>query len=183
VRRQARRDLLIPGGILAAVGSAAALNISFAAPFFNFLAVLAALCAAGALVLLLFGIRPSWLGIPLGVLGIGAWLMACLWIVMLAAFDGNSPFEVALGDGLLCRRTVYGSVASDSGQDLAIYRRMLFIDRRLYVERHSDVYPNGPHPAPARLRDAVARCRAQAGVMASSERSGRSYSTGLPFSV
>jgi hypothetical protein len=170
VRLTARRDLLIPGGILAAVGGAAALDISFAAPFFNFLTVLAALGAAGVLVLLLFGMRPSWLGIPLGVLGTGAWLMACLWIVMLAAFDGNSPLEVALGDGLLCRRTVYGAAVSDSGQDLAIYRRMLFIDHRLYVERHSDVYPNGPHAAPAELRGAVARCRAQAGVMASSER-------------
>jgi hypothetical protein len=170
VRRQARRDLLIPGGILAVVGSAAALNISFAASFFNFLAVLAALCGAGVLVLRLFGMRPSWLGIPLGLLGIGAWLMAGLWIVMLAAFDGNSPFEVALGDGLLCRRTVYGSAVSDSGQDLAIYRRMLLIDRRLYVERHSDVYPNGPVSAPGGLQNAVARCRAQAGVMAFSER-------------
>lgn len=171
MRTQARRDLLIPGGILAAVGSAAALNISFAAPFFNVLAVLAALCAAGALVLLLFGVRPSWLGIPLGVLGIGTWLMACLWIVMLAAFDGNSPTEVALGDGLLCRQTVYGSAVSDSGQDLAIYRRMLFIDRRLYVERHSDVYPNAPVSVPGGLQNAVARCRAHA------------YSTRLPLSV
>ena len=170
MRHQARRDLLIPGGILAAVGSAAALNISFAAPFFNFSAVLAALGAAGVLVLRLFGIRPSWLGIPLGVLGAGGWLMACLLILMLAAFNGNSPSEVALGDGLLCRQTVYGSAVSDSGQDLAIYQRMLFIDRRLTIERHSDVYPNGPHPAPALLRDAVARCRAHAGVMASSER-------------
>jgi hypothetical protein len=170
VRRQARRALLIPGGILAVVGSAAALNISFAAPFFNFLAVLAALGAAGVLVLALFGVRPTWLGIPLGLLGTGAWLMACLWIVMLAAFDGNSPLEVALGDGLLCRRTVYGSAVSDSGQDLAIYRRMLFIDRRLYVERHSDVYPNDPVSAPGGLQNAVARCRAHAGVMASSER-------------
>jgi hypothetical protein len=170
VLRQARRGLLIPGGILAAVGSAAALNLSFAAPFFNFLTVLAALGAAGVLVLALFGMRPSWLGIPLGVLGTGAWLMACLWAVMFAAFDGNSPFEVALGDGLLCRQTVYGSAVSDSGQDLAIYRRMLFIDRRLYIERHSDVYPNAPVSAPSGLQNAVASCRAHAGVIASSER-------------
>jgi hypothetical protein len=157
--------------MLAAVGIAYALDLSFAAPFLNFLIVLCALCAGGALVLALFGVGPRWVGVPLGLLGIGAWLMACLWIVMLAAFDGNSPTQVALGDGLLCRQTVYGSAVSDSGQDLAIYRRMLFIDRRLYIERHSDVYPNAPVSAPSGLQNAVARCRAHA------------YSTRLPLSV
>lgn len=93
MRRLARRGLLIPGGILAAVGSAAALDISFAAPFFNLLAVLAALGAAGALVLLLFGIRPSWLGIPLGLLGAGAWLMACV-MVSGRLYSTRLPFSV-----------------------------------------------------------------------------------------
>jgi hypothetical protein len=83
---QARRKL-IPVAIAAAAAAAAALHISFVAPFFNFLAVLLALCGAGVLMLGLFGIGPRWLGIPLGLLGLGGWLMACLWAVLTAAFD------------------------------------------------------------------------------------------------
>jgi hypothetical protein len=170
VRHRARRDLLIPGGILAAVGSAAALNISFAAPFLNFLIVLFALCAGGALVLALFGVGPRWVGVPLGLLGIGGLLMACLWIVLTATLDGNDAADLALGDGLLCRRTVYGFVGSDSGHELAIYRRILFVDRRLYYDRRSEIYQNPSPPVPAGLQKAVTRCRAQAGVMESSDR-------------
>jgi len=146
------------------VAIAYALDLSFVAPFFNFLIVLFALCAGGALVLALFGVGPRWLGIPLGLLGIGGWLMACLWIVVTAAFDGDSPTDFALGEGLLCRRTMYGFVGSDSGHELAIYRRSLFVDRRLYYDRRSEIYPNPPPPVPAGLQHAVTRCRQAAGI-------------------
>ncbi|MGB9107672.1 MAG: hypothetical protein WCC39_03200 [Telluria sp.] len=155
---QAWRKLVL-GGIAAAAAASAALHISFVAPFFNFLAVLIALCGAGALVLALFGIGPRWFGIPLGLLGLGGWLMACLWVIVTAAFDANAPVDVALGDELLCRRTTYGFVASDSGHELAIYRRMLFVERRLYYERVSDIYPSEPPSVPTELRGTVNRCR------------------------
>lgn len=118
----ARRDLIL-GGFVAFVAIAHALDFSFAAPVLNFLIVLFALRAGGALVLALFGVGPRRVGVPLGLLGTAGLLMACLWIVVTAAFDGNSPKDAALGDGLLCRRTMYGFVASDSGQELALYRR------------------------------------------------------------
>jgi hypothetical protein len=70
VHLPARRDLIL-GGFVAAVAVAHGLALSFAAPFLNFLIVLFALCAGGALVLALFGVRPRWLGIPLGLLGTG----------------------------------------------------------------------------------------------------------------
>jgi len=58
VQLPARRDLIL-GGFVALVAVAHALDLSFAAPFLNFLTVLFALCAGGALVLALFsmGIR------------------------------------------------------------------------------------------------------------------------------
>jgi hypothetical protein len=158
VRLPARRDLLL-GGFVAFVVIAHALDLSFTAPFFNFVTVLFALGAAGTLVLALFGVGPRWLGVPLGLLGTGGWLMACLWIVVTAAFDGNSPADVKLGDDLLCRRTVYGFVAGDSGEELSIYRRTLFIDRKLYDERRSEIYPHPSPPAPAGLQRAVSHCR------------------------
>lgn len=153
-----RRDLIL-GGFIALVAIAHALDLSFAAPVFNFLIVLFALCAGGVLVLALFGVGPRWVGVSLGLLGVGGLLMACLWIVVTAAFDGNSPKDAALGDGLLCRRTMYGFVTSDSGQELALYRRFLFIDHRIHDERRSDVYPGDAPPVPAGLQAAVARCR------------------------
>lgn len=159
VRLPARRDLIL-GGFVALVAIAYALHLSFAAPFLNFLIVLFALCAGGALVLALFGLGPRWVGVPLGLLGVGGLLMACLWIVVTATFDGNSPADAELGNGLLCRRTVYGFVGSDSGQELALYRRFLFIDHRIHYERRSDIYPAAPAPAPASMRMAVERCRA-----------------------
>lgn len=158
MRLPARRHL-IPGAFVAAVAGAYALDLSFAAPFFNFLIVVFAMCAAGALVLALFGIGPRWLGVPLGLIGVGAWLAACLWILVLASFDGNDPADLALGDGLVCRRTMYGFVGSDSGHELAIYRRIGFVDQRLYYDRRSEIYPNSPPPVPAGLRSAVSRCR------------------------
>jgi hypothetical protein len=158
VRLPARRDLIL-GGFVATVAIAYALDFSFAAPFLNFLIVLIALGAGGALVLALFGIGPRWLGIPLGLLGIGGWMLACLWIVVLAAFDGDAPLDADLGGGLLCRRTVYGFVGSDSGHELAIYRRTAFVDHRLYYERRSEIYRNDPLPVPPYLHDAVSRCR------------------------
>lgn len=166
MRLPARRDLVL-GGFAAFVGIAHALDLSFAAPFLNFLIVLFALCACSALVLALFGLGPRWLGIPLGLLGAGGWLMACLWIVLTAAFDGNSPKDAALGDGLLCRRTMYGFVGSDSGRELAIYRRFLFIDHRIHDERRSDVYPGDAPSVPAGLQHAVTRCRQAAEISAS----------------
>lgn len=159
VHLPARRDLIL-GGFIALVAIAHTLDLSFAAPFFNFLIVLFALCAGGALVLALFGVGPRWVGVPLGLLGVGGLLMACLWIVVTAAFDGNSPADAELGDGLLCRRTMYGFVTSDSGQELVLYRRFLFIDHRIHYERRSDIYPAEPAPVPASMRTAVERCRA-----------------------
>jgi len=164
VRLPARRELILIG-FAAAVAGAYALDLSFAAPFFNFLIVLFALCAGGALVLALFGIGPRWAGVTLGLLGVGGWLLACLWIVVTASFDGNDAIDLALGDGLLCRRTMYGFVASDSGHELAIYRRTLFVDRKLYYDRRSEIYSNDPPPVPAELRHAVSRCRRQPAVM------------------
>lgn len=157
VHLPARRDLIL-GGFVALVAIAHALDLSFAAPFFNFLIVLFALCGGGALVLALFGVKPHWVGIPLGLLGIGGLLMVCLWIVVTAVFDGNSPADAELGDGLLCRQTAYGFVTSDSGVDLAIYRRFLLVDRKLYGERRSAIYPNGTPAIPAGLQSAIMRC-------------------------
>jgi hypothetical protein len=160
--RAPARSLLVPGGIVAAVASAHALDLSFSLPVLNFLAVLAAMLAGGALALLSFGMGPRWLGIPLGLLGSGGWLVACSWIVATAVFDGNDPVDTELGDGLLCRRAGYGFVTGDSGQELALYRRVLIVDRRIHDEQRSDVYPASPEPPPAGLRDALARCRTAA---------------------
>lgn len=146
-------------GITGAVAIGAALRLSFSLPILNLLAVLAALAASAALLLLLFRIKPRWIGIPAGLLGLGAWMTGLLWIVVFAAFDGDSPSDTSFGNGLLCRRTVYGFVASDSGQELALYRRYALIDHRIYYERRSDIYPSDPPLPPAPVRNIVERCR------------------------
>ena len=159
MRLPARRDLIL-GGFVAVVAIAHALDLSFAAPFLNFLIVLFALCAGGALALALFGIQPRWLGMLLGLLGVGAWIMGLLWILVFAVFDGDSPSDTAFDAGLLCRRTVYGFVAGDSGQTLSLYRRHALIDHRIHDERRSDIYPSDPPLPPAPVRNIVERCRA-----------------------
>ena len=138
---------------------AAVSGLSFAAHTVNVAALIAAYGSAGALVLLLFRIRPRFAGIAAGCLGLGCWLLVSLLSVGLGIMSGNSPATVALDDKLICRETVYGFVTSDSGEELDIYRRYLFIDYRLYHQIHSDVDPTVTTPVPAKLSPLVDQCQ------------------------
>jgi hypothetical protein len=158
LRALARRYLALSAFIVAVTGGGA-LHLSFTVAICNVLVILAAIIGSAMLVIFSFRIRPAWLGISSGIFSACGWLMGCLFFALGALFEGNSPADVELGNGLHCRATVYGFAAGDSGEEFDIYRRFLLIDYRIYYERHSDVYPINPVPAPPDLREAIPRCR------------------------
>jgi hypothetical protein len=158
LRALARQRLALSAFVLAVAG-AAALHLSFTAPVCNFLVGLAAVIGSAVLVMFTFLIRPAWLGMSSGILGVCAWLMGCLFFGLGALFEGNSPVDVELGNGLHCRATVYGFVTGDSGDEFEIYRRFLLIDYRVYHERDSAIYPKFPLPAPSGWGEAIRRCK------------------------
>lgn len=138
---------------------AAALGLSFAAHVINVVAVIGAFFAAAALALLLFRIRPRFAGIAAGCIGLACWLLVSICFAGLTLLGGNSAVAITLDDNLICRETVYGFVTSDSGEELDIYQRYLFIDHRLYHQIHSDVDPTFATPVPANLGSLVERCQ------------------------
>jgi len=137
----------------------AALGFSFAAHVLNVVVAIAALMLIGLLALLLFRIRPKFVAVPIGSLAIFFWFLLALGLGGVRLFEGNSAVMVALDDGYYCQESVYGFVTSDSGEELEVYKRYLFVDYRLYHKIHSDVYPNGETPVPKDLADTVAHCQ------------------------
>lgn len=152
----ARRHLCL-SGVVAAVAAAAASGFSIAGHTGNVMAIAAALIAGGVLVLYAFGSRPRILGVATGIVAGIAWLLMLLFCGMSLIVD-NSPVTVALGDGLYCGETAYGFVTGDSGEEVNLYQRYLFIDHTVYHQLHSDIYPN--EAPPARLAATLARCQA-----------------------
>lgn len=154
----ARRHLLLSGFVLA-VTAAAVSGFSFAGKAGNVIAVIAALISYGALALFSFRAKPNFIALPVGILSLCAWLLALLYLGVTMLFTGNSSASVALDEARYCRETVYGFVTGDSGEELEIFQRYLFIDHSLYRQTHSDVYSNEPTHAPAKFADAVSRCQ------------------------
>lgn len=143
------------------IALSAALGFSFSVHLLNIFAAFTALIFIGALALLAFRIKPKFAAISVGSVAIFAWLLLALCMAAVMLFDGNSAVTVALEDGQYCEETVYGFVTGDSGEELAIYQRYLFIDQRVYHGVHSDVYPNHVTPVPTGLANTVARCQAK----------------------
>ena len=143
------------------VAISAAWGLSFSAHLLNILVTLAAVTYLGVLTLLAFRLKPKYVAIPLGCTAIFTWLLLMLYLGCVTLFDGNSAVSVELDEGLHCEESVYGFVTSDSGEELTIYRRYLFIDRKIYHEVHSDVYPNEVQAIPASITNIVNRCHAQ----------------------
>jgi hypothetical protein len=140
---------------------ARALDLSVAGHIVNVAAIVGIMVCAGFLVAFAFTIRPIFVGNTIGLLAGVAWLVGLLFCVMSALLDGNSPVTVQLDSGLICRETVYGFAAGDSGEIMDIYRRYLFIDHRLLSQMDSDVEPEQNTPPPPALADTLARCRAR----------------------
>lgn len=156
----ARRYLFLSGWVLA-VAATWASGLSFAWHAVNFVAVSAALIAFGALALFSFHIRPKFVAVPVGIISCCTSLLMLLYAGATTIFSGNTPATVALGDSQYCRETVYGFVTSDSGEELEIFQRYLFIDRSIFLQIHSDAYPNEPPHASADLAEVLTRCQLQ----------------------
>jgi hypothetical protein len=137
------------------------LGFSFSVHLLNILATFTALIFIGALALLAFRIKAKFVAISVGSVAVFAWLLLALGMGAVMLLDGNSAVTVALEDGQYCEETVYGFVTGDSGEELAIYRRYLFIDQRIYHGVHSDVYPNDVTRVSTSLASLLARCQAK----------------------
>lgn len=140
---------------------ARALDLSIAGHILNVAANVGVMVCAGLLVAFAFGIGPVFVGAAISLLAGGAWLIGLVFCLLSAISDGNSPVTVQLDDGLICRETVYGFVAGDSGEVMDIYRRYLFIDYRLLSQMDSDVEPEQNRPPPPALAGTLSRCRAR----------------------
>jgi len=134
-------------------------GLSFSVHLLNLAATVCALFSVGLLALPAFDIRPKFVGIVVGCCAFFLWLLLTLGLGAIALFEGNAALIVALGDGQYCEESVYGFVTGDSGEELTIYQRYLFIDHQVYRQIHSEIYPNAAPPNTARWRDAAARCQ------------------------
>jgi hypothetical protein len=156
---QARRHL-VGSAIVVVVAVAATLGFSFSAQAGNFVAIIIAFFCTGALALYSFRFQPKLLALPVGMLTMIGLLLMTLYMGLGLVFAGNSPVTVELGDGLYCRSTAYGFVTSDSGEDIYVYKRVLFVDHELHHEMRSVIYPNESRTVPTFLESAVRRCDA-----------------------
>lgn len=161
VRGSARRALARAACVLLVWGGWK-IGTTFAPHVLNVGAILLGMWAAAALTAFAFRAGPWQVAMPAGLACTAAWLLALVVLLLTALLDGGSPVTVSLGDGTVCRQTVYGMVAIDSGEDDEIDRRILFIDRRLFVYRHSDVEPDTTPPPGPPWQRAIERCQALA---------------------
>jgi hypothetical protein len=160
VRRfEARREARCSGFIIFCALAWMA-NLSFAGHALNVIAIVVVVICAGSLAMFAFGLRPTVVGLSVGLMATGAFLLGLLFCLEEVLVHGNSPATAQLDDGLVCRETVYGFVTSDSGELMEIYRRYLFIDHRIYHRIHSDIDPDNAAPPPAGIADTLARCQA-----------------------
>ncbi len=127
----------------------------------NVAAVFAAFGAAALLVLFAFTMRPRPLALLLGGAGVLAWPLAALLVLLVAAFEGNSPATVDLGHGLSCRVTVYGAAVGDSGEDVELFERLGPLEHRRAWARQSAVRPGQDAGLPAGMAELAALCRAR----------------------
>ncbi len=153
-----RRKLTLIGYVLS-VALAAYAGLSFSAHLLNVAATLGAVLSLGLLALPAFDIRPKFVGIVVGCCAFFLWLLLILTLGSVALFEGNSALTVALGDGQYCEESIYGFVAGDSGEELTIYQRYLFVDRQLYRQRNSQFSPNPEAKNAARWRAVAAHCQ------------------------
>lgn len=59
-----------------------------------------------------------------------------LFLSLGVLFDGGGAGrEVALQGGSVCRETGHGMIGSDSGSGVAVFRRFLFLDKRIATHR------------------------------------------------
>lgn len=154
------RRYLACSGIVIAITVGSLLGLSFSGRAGNVVAVVIALYCGVALALYSFRLRPKLLAVPVGVMSMIGWLMLTLFLCIDTLFSGNSTVAIELGDGLHCRESVYGFVTSDSGEEMDVFKRYVFIDHKLYHEARSAIYPIHPTYRPAALQDAIRRCEA-----------------------
>jgi hypothetical protein len=172
-----RRLYIGLGCYVGATALSAAAGLSFSAHMLNVAVVIGALIAVGALALSVFRIRPRWAGILGGCLAFCGWALLLLYFGGVALFNGNSAVTVRLDNGALCRETVYGFVTGDSGEELEVYKRYLFIDYRLHHQIHSDVYPNTAKPMSAEMTKVVAGCQSRINAVRAAASRSQSSST------
>lgn len=161
-RRRAARRHLAYAGFVVLVCAAPQIGITFAPHALNVAAVLAALLAGAALALFAVTAAPGPIDILAGLLCTAAWLAALLGTGLIALVRDHSPVTVSLGDGIVCRESVYGMAATASGMEYDFDRRYGFIDRRLYRYEASDDRSENMEPAEARWQQPLARCQALA---------------------
>lgn len=159
--RTALRHRIACSAFILLAALAWAFDLSFAGHALNLVAAVAVLLCAGFLIVSAFGLRPRLVGVTAGLLASGAWIAGLLFLFLSAALMDQSPATVQLDDGLICRETMYGLAAGDSGDTMAIYRRYLFIDHRLLSQVRSDTAPENTTPPPPAFTDTLARCRAR----------------------
>jgi hypothetical protein len=80
------------------------------------------------------------LGILAGLDALVAWLLLTLFILFGALIDGTR--EVKMQDGSICRTEIFGFLISESGVEVGLFRRSLFVDYRIAAHRYSDIDPH-----------------------------------------
>ena len=140
----ARRMLLV-SALVATVFVCHVAGVSFAFRAPNVIVEVFAMLLVLGLVVFSFILRPRAVGILTGLYALVAWLLLVLFTALGALFEGGSGREVTMKDGSVCRITAYGFVASDSGVDIGIFRRYLFVDIRIASHRYSAIYPDADH--------------------------------------
>lgn len=121
-----------------AVAVCHATNVTLASHLLNVIAEVFALMFGLGLAGFSFILRPRAVGILGGLCALVAWLMLMLFLALgVMSGGGGAGREVALPDGSVCREAGYGMIGSDSGSDVTVFRRFLFVDKRIATHRYS----------------------------------------------
>ncbi len=153
------KHYLLLSGIVVAVAVSAAFGLSFSNHAYNVLATILAVICGGAIAALSFQLRPSLLGVTVGVLSTLGWLLVLAVFALGLMFDGNSTATAELENGSHCRETAYGFVTGDSGTKLEVFRRYFFIDRQIGQQVNSDIYPEETRENSEDVADSINRCK------------------------
>jgi hypothetical protein len=147
--------------LAAVVAAGAATGWTFSRHRANVVAVFAAFGAAALPTLFVFTMRPRFLALALGGLCVMAWVSAALLALLVGAFEGNSAAVADLGGGMVCRVSVYGSAAADSGEDIELFERHWLLDYRRAWIRQSAVHPEDDAALGPGMSELAVLCRAR----------------------
>ncbi len=155
------RRMLRSSAFVVAVSMCHIADVSFASHAVNVIVEGAALLFGLGLVAFLFVLRPRLFGIVAGLYALAAWLLLTLFLSFGALIDGAR--EVRMQDGIICRAESYGFLISESGFDVRLFRRFLFVDYRIAAHLYSDISPDDNdlvYPAKAALKRCLATASA-----------------------